>query len=252
MRMPIPRWALITLGAAVVLGLAVAIPYKLMLTDDLAGKYNPAPSQEVLRTAAKAMLTSEPVKFSEAEINAFTAYHLPDVQSYMGKAEYQPNQIYLTFPKENTITAYTPVTWNGKNLGVTSQSKVMYDAATEQLRVEIQQVRLGKLSVSPKFALNRLFGKELPSGITRKDNVILVDVKPFLHSEKAVKTGFALGMFQVQENGILFQATTTLSDAGNKVRDYVKDWLGKNVSGDIDVNELEDKLLEYLKKNSIT
>lgn len=249
MRMPIPRWGLITLGVVLVLGVAVAIPYKLMLTDDLSGKYNPAPSQEILRTAAKAMLTSEPVKFSESEINAFAAYHLQDVQSFMGKAEYQPNQIYLTFPKENTVTAYTPVTWNGKNLGVTSQSKVVYDPAEEQLRVEVQQVRLGKLSVSPKFALNQLFGKELPTGITRKDNVILVDAKPFLHSEKAVQAGFALGMFQVQENGVLFQATTTLSDAGNKVKDRIKDWLGKNVSGDIDA--IEDQLLDYLKKNGI-
>lgn len=249
MRTPIPRWGLITLGAVVVLGIAAFIPYRMMLTDDLAGKYNPAPSQELLRSATKAMLTGDVAVFTEEEVNAFAAYHLQDIQNAMSKADFQPNQIYLTFPEEDTVTAYTPVTWRGKNLGVTSQSKVVYDAEQERLKIEVRQVRLGKLSVSPKFALNHLFSKELPSGMTREDNVIFVDLKPYLESEKAVQAGFVLGLFKVQENGILFQASSTLSDTGSKLKEQLKDWLGKTFTGDLD--DLAGQLQDYLKKNGI-
>lgn len=247
MRTPIPRWGLITIGAVVILGIAAFIPYRLMMTDDLAGKYNPAPSQELLRSATASILTGEPVVFTEEEINAYTAYHLEDIQNYLSKAEFQPNQIYLTFPEEDTVTAYTPVTWKGKNLGVTSQSRVVYDAANEQLNIEVRQVRLGKLSVSPKFALNHLFTKELPSGITREDNRIIVDLKPYLESEKAVQSGFSLGQFKVQKNGVLFQASSTLSDKGSKLKEQLKEWLGETFTGDLD--DLAGQLQDYLKKS---
>ncbi|WP_283610770.1 hypothetical protein [Faecalispora anaeroviscerum] len=248
--MPIPRWGLITLGVVVVLGLAVFIPYRMMLTDDLAGKYNPAPSQDLLRPAAKAMLTGDPVVFSEAEVNAYAAYHLQDVQNYLSKAKFQPNQIYLTFPEEDTVTAYTPITWRGKNLGVTSQCKVVYDAANECLNIEVRQVRLGRLNVSPKFALNRMFAKELPNGITRVDNMITVDLKPYLESERAVQAGFSLGLFKVQENGVLFQASSTLSDAGSKLKERLKEWLGESFTGDS--GDLAGRLQDYLKKSRIS
>lgn len=252
MRRSIPRWGLITLGAVVVLGIAAFIPYRLMLTDDLAGKYNSAPSQELLRSAAASIVTGEPVIFTEKEINAYAAYHLEDIQNALSKAEFQPNQMYLTFPEEDTVTAYTSVTWRGKNLGVTSQSRVVYDAANGRLNIEVLQVRLGRLSVSPKFALNRLFAKELPSGVTREDNRITVDIKPYLESEKAVYSGFSLKQFQVRKNGVLFQASSTLSEKGGKIKEQLKDWLGETFTGDPgDLDDLAGQLQDYLKKSGI-
>lgn len=250
MKLSIPRWGWITLGIAVVLAIAVAVPYHRLMTDDLAGKYNPAPSQELLTPAAKAMLTGEPVTFTEQEINSFAAYHLADIQNYLKTSNFQPNQIYLTFPQEDMVSAYTPVTWRGKSLGVTSQSKVTTDIEKKQLIIEVQQVRLGRLSVSPNFALNRMFRKGVPGGITRDKNIITVDLTPYLSSRQAQNAGFSLQQLRVQQGGVLFQAESTLS--AGRWKEQLKDWLGKTFTGESggELGDLAGQLREYLKNSN--
>lgn len=250
MKVSIPRWGWITLGVAVVLTIAVAVPYHRMMTDDLAGKYNPAPSQELLTPAAKAMLTGEPATFTQDEINSFAAYHLPDIRNYLQNSDFQPNQVYLTFPQEDIVSAYTPVTWRGKSLGITSQSRVTAEIEKKQLVIEVQQVRLGRLSVSPNFALNRMFRKGVPDGMTRDGNTITVDLTPYLTSEQAQQAGFSLEQLRVQQGGVLFQAESTLS--ASRWKDQLKDWLGKTFTGELgdELGGLADQLQKYLKNSA--
>lgn len=247
MKVSIPRWGWISLAVAVVLAVAVAVPYHRMMTDDLAGKYNPAPSQEVLVSGAKGLLTGEPVTLTQEEINSFAAYHLSDIQSYLQKSDFQPNLIYLTFPQEDTVSAYTPVTWRGKSLGVTSQSQVTADLEKKQLRIEVQQVRLGRLSISPNFFLNRIFRTGIPNGVTRDGNVITVDLSPYLVFEQA---GVSVKQARVQQGGVLFQAQSTLS--ADRWKNQLKEWLGKTFTGELgdELGDLADQLQKYLKNGA--
>lgn len=249
MTISIPRKGLIALGVVLLLGLLVALPYRMMMTDDLAGKYRPVPSEELLQNAAAAVLTGKQATLSQDEINGFIAYHLEDIRGYLSETDFIPNQIYLDFKDEDLVASYTPIAWHGKSLGVTAESRILFSSEKKQVEIHVEKVKLGRLAVPTGFALNHVFRKGMPAGVTREENVIFVDLSPYLKSEQAKQAGFELVHAKVQKGGLAFQAKSSIQEYGSQLKQQLEQWLDKNFTGDL--TDIVDQLQGYLKKSGL-
>lgn len=243
------RVRLLAIGAVFILALLIALPFKMLRTDDLLGKYTPSPSDALAKQVTAAAMLGQEASFSESMVNNFIAYHQKDIDSYLSDAKFIPKQIYLNFKDENVVAAYTPVTWRGKHLGVTSESTVLYRPEEKQLEITVQKVKLGRLSVPVDMVLDRAFSEELPQGVTRDGNVIRLDTTQWLESPEAVQYGVSLLSLQVKEGKLSLHAKTDREQVGSQIKQELQDWIDKNWTGDLDT--ALDQVQQYLKNSGI-
>lgn len=237
----------IAIGVVVILGLLAALPFKMLRTDDLQGKYNPSPSNALAQQVMAAAVLGQKTSFSDSTVNEFLAYHWQTISSYLG--ELAPKQLYVQFKDKDTVAAYTPVMWRGKHLGITSESTVLYHPDKKELSITVQQIKLGRLSVPANWVLDRAFSKELPAGVTREDNVIRIDASSWLESPEAVQYGVSLLSLQVTKGKLSLHATADKGQVGEQVKNELQDWFQQNWAGDW--NDALGQLQDYLKSSGI-
>ncbi|HIS69440.1 MAG TPA: hypothetical protein IAA58_08790 [Candidatus Gallacutalibacter stercoravium] len=229
----------------VVAAIAAGVVFYLAKQDDNAGKHQAEPSLDLLTKGLVAAGTGEEVAVTQEEINGFLAYWL---QQQEQQGDFALRGVYLTLgQEEGNIELYLPVTYKGIELGVTAQANLTYNAAAKQFRIEVQQVHVGRLPVSPQWAVAFLNG-HLPGMVSVDATALLVDASALKVTVNEQTPPLELVAFSIS-GGQAHLQTTGLLEA---IMDYVGQMAAQLPGGDSELvqrwlDNLGDDVKEFLQ-----
>ena len=135
---------------------------------------------------------------------------------------------------------YACCRFHGLEIGITARVDLSFDQETKIITIRIDKMKAGRLPVSPRWGLS-LVKASLPSGISIKDNQILVDTKQMEWHMGELETLLEIQDVRV-ENGKLYLSTNGMVDA---IDEYLKQQIGENRWGDL-LNRLGGTVKDYL------
>ena len=236
MKKPVSRGA----AAAICIVLAVlvlaGVSAGLLLRDDNRGKYSPQPSAKLLEQVAESALTGKETSVSEETLNGFAAMWMEKRAPSQAKKSLKLEQAVFDLRDDGTVAAYTPVTWHGIHLGVTSLSSVTFDKERKKLLIDVKETRVGRMKVPVKSFLKRALKGRLPSGAALDGARVSVDASLFEFEPENVGAVLRVTDIRVEGGAVKILAEGDLGQAGEKLRDELSQWLGRygeKLSGEI-------------------
>ena len=225
--------------AAVVVGILVAISVAvigagvMILKDSYAGQFYAEPDAlPLLRTAAKAAVTGEEARIPVSEVNSFVASMVEQRKAREGGSSLE--QVYLQIREDQKIAAYTPVLADGMRIAVTSVCSLSYDSQQRGIRVDVEEIRFGRMKLPVGMALPMLEEK-LPEGAVVTGGSIFFPIDLFELSIPETEIRLTVEDLRI-ENGVLVLRTNSLAqDAKN----YLSDLLNQGLS---DISDFLDSL----------
>lgn len=234
----------VILSAILLLAVLAAAVLGLFLTkDDYEGKLSAEPSTEIVKKALVAASTGEKVEISCEEMNSFLAWQIDQKGGVLGDGELLLEQVYLDVRDDGKLAAYTPVTFRGRHLGVSSVSALSFDPESKMITLQVEELRVGRLKIPASWAFTLLAGR-FPAGIRAEGNQIMLDSTSLEYPVEAVHAKLELTELEAENGGFMIR-TTGMIDA---VKDYLKGQLsgelGDSLSGYVDdfANQFKDFL----------
>lgn len=181
------------MSAAVMVGFLSAGLLYLIRQDDNAERF--AKETEVsFAFLAKAVMAAagEEVEISAGELSSvlnLLLRTLPEKEE--GEQALILRGIYLEKEERaDTLFFYAPVSYKGRNLGVSGKAKLSFDAASEKIEMRLSDLKLGRLPLPTSFLLG-FAANFLPEGINADGNSVFLDAS-------RIKVQLAGGMIPIK------------------------------------------------------
>lgn len=163
----------VVLSVLAVILAAVCVLSWLVLNDPEAGKAQTAqPSDAIAKTVLKSAVTGEECSFTPAEMSGYLQYLVEKENGKAGGSEIEA--AVLTAAPDDTMDLYLPVSFHGKSLGIAMNVAPSCDETNNRLVFTVRSMRIGRLPVSPEWALG-LVKDRLPGGLSAQGDTVYRD-----------------------------------------------------------------------------
>ncbi len=229
-------------GIAVICILIVLIAiggtlFFLLMKDDSKKIYQEDANTDLIAKAAAAAGLGKEAEINQKELNGFLSYLFQQQE----QKDTQITNLYFTIGEgQGDAGVYACCRFHGLEIGITARVDLSFDQETKIITIRIDKMKAGRLPVSPRWGLS-LVKASLPSGISIKDNQILVDTKQMEWHMGELETLLEIQDVRV-ENGKLYLSTNGMVDA---IDEYLKQQIGENRWGDL-LNRLGGTVKDYL------
>ena len=212
-----------------------------LMKDDYEGKLSAVPSTEIVKKALVAAGTGEEMKISCEEMNGFLAWQFEQSGGTLGNGDFRLEQVYLDVREDGKLAAYTPVSFRGKHLGVSSVSSLSFDPEDKIITLQVEELRIGRLEVPASWLFSLLSGY-FPEGIRADANSIMLDISTFKYPVEAIRAELELTKLSTRGGAFVIR-TTGMIDAA---KDFLKGQLPEGSGLDEYVDDFANQLKEFL------
>lgn len=164
----------VVLSAAAVFLAVLCVLSWMLLSDPNAGTPLQAPSDPVTSKVITAAVSGKDVNLSSEEVSAWLNLLIQRGQKNGEDAGL--SGLDVTAKEDGSADVYLPVRSHGKTLGVLMNLVPSFDRNSEQIRLAVRSVRVGRLPIPTGLALNRM-EQRLPSILSRQDNDLICNTE---------------------------------------------------------------------------
>ena len=212
---------------AALLCVAAGVLYFLAVTDDNAGKYEAAPSTDIVEPAVKAALTGQETEISQEQLNGFFSYYIQE--NGLTLAGHQVKKLYLQLggtPGE--VGLYMVCEGLGRDLGITARGQMVYLEASREFSLQISELKVGRLKVPASWGLGWV-SEKLPEGMETQDDTLIIGSDMLQIPLGDLQAPLSLDGFRTEEG----KAFVKVSGAMDALTEYVQGKIGESGLGDL-------------------
>lgn len=173
------------LSVLAVLLAALCVFSWMLFSDPNAGKPMPKPSDAAASKVITASLSGKEVGLTSDEVAGWL--NLLIQKSRSAESGTEVTELSVTAKRDGTADVYLPVSYRRKAFGVTMNLTPSFDKAAEQMKFDVNSVRVGRLPIPVGMAMN-LMESRLPSVLSRRGDVLLCDTSSLFHADYAGAT----------------------------------------------------------------
>ncbi len=196
----------VSLAVVAVILAAVGIVSWLALNDPNAGKSFTPPSEALALKTAKSAITGQEVSFEPAEVSGFLNYLIQKEKSGAGSAS-PVSGAEFSAGANNTADLYLPVTYAGKQFGVTMEGTPSVEDGN--IVFAVQSLHVGRLPLDPAWAFGMMKDR-LPAAMSVQGSEISYPLPDIGVSVGGVSVGFTLKSLKMEDGKLGVKAAAKL------------------------------------------